>query len=52
MFEPITMFSTFYVRGFRAPGTYMQGRGVLNYLGRLVRRFADLLPALKCEGSR
>lgn len=39
MFEPITTFSTFYVRGFRAPGTYMQGRGVLNYLGRLVRRF-------------
>jgi len=39
MFEPITTISTFYIRGFRAPGTYIQGRGVLGFLGRLVRRF-------------
>jgi len=41
MFEPITTFSTFYIRGFRAPGMYTQGKGVLRYLGRLVKRFGN-----------
>jgi glycerol dehydrogenase len=39
MFEPITTFSTLYIRGFRAPGMYIQGKGVLKHLGRLVKRF-------------
>ncbi|MDK6029536.1 glycerol dehydrogenase [Ignisphaera sp. 4213-co] len=39
MFDPITIASTFYIRGFRAPGNYIQGRGVLSYLGKLVKRY-------------
>jgi len=32
-------FSTYYIRGFKSPGMYIQGRGVLVYLGKLVKRF-------------
>ncbi|MEM1628867.1 MAG: glycerol dehydrogenase [Desulfurococcaceae archaeon] len=39
MFEPVMTTSTFYIRGFRAPGTYIQGRGVLSYIGKLIKRF-------------
>lgn len=39
MFEPIITMSTFYTRGFRAPSTYIQGQGILNYIGKLVRRY-------------
>jgi len=30
---------SFSIRGFMAPGRYIQGRGVLSHLGKLVRRF-------------
>ncbi|MEM2697721.1 MAG: glycerol dehydrogenase [Ignisphaera sp.] len=40
-FEAIDTLTTFYIRGFRAPSNYIQGGGVLNYLGRLIKRFGN-----------
>jgi glycerol dehydrogenase len=39
MFKVIDIVTQFSIRGFRSPGMYVQGRGILNYLGKLIRRY-------------
>jgi len=39
MFKVIEAMNLFSIRGYRSPNFYIQGRGVLGFLGRLVRRF-------------
>ena len=49
MFKVIESMNSFSIRGYRSPNFYIQGRGVLGYLGKLVKRYGKKALVLSDE---
>ncbi|GEM_PF-4721791 len=52
MFKVVDAFTQFSTKGFRDPGIYVQGKGVLNYIGKLVKRYSRKATILSSDRTR